>query len=55
MEVFFTPCHTAGHVLYLARPPIAHKSPAALFTGDTLFIGMLVLCAYAYVLVCLSA
>jgi len=36
VKVFFTPCHTAGHVLYLVDDG---KSPQALFTGDTLFIG----------------
>lgn len=29
-EVYYTPCHTPGHVLYLL--------PNALFTGDTLFV-----------------
>jgi len=36
IKVFFTPCHTSGHVLYLAKQGDA---PGALFTGDTLFIG----------------
>jgi len=37
VKVYFTPCHTTGHVLYECQ----HKSSpnAALFTGDTLFIG----------------
>lgn len=34
-----TPCHTTGHVLYLASHPAAQQR--ALFTGDTLFIGTL--------------
>jgi len=38
VKVFFTPCHTSGHVLYLVE---SHddRAPKALFTGDTLFIG----------------
>jgi len=36
VDVFFTPCHTTGHVLYVAGDG---KSPKALFSGDTLFIG----------------
>jgi len=36
IKVLFTPCHTAGHVLYLVD---SGKAPLALFTGDTLFIG----------------
>jgi hydroxyacylglutathione hydrolase len=36
VEVLFTPCHTAGHVLFLAG---GDSSPRALFSGDTLFIG----------------
>lgn len=35
VEVLFTPCHTKGHVLYLAK----EGDDKALFTGDTLFIG----------------
>jgi hydroxyacylglutathione hydrolase len=36
VEILFTPCHTAGHVLFLAG---RDRSPRALFSGDTLFIG----------------
>jgi hydroxyacylglutathione hydrolase len=36
VKVLFTPCHTAGHVCYLARTP-GEKS-LSLFTGDTLFV-----------------
>ena len=36
MDVYFTPCHTSGHVLYVASD--GHQ-PKALFSGDTLFIG----------------
>jgi len=35
VDVFFTPCHTTGHVLYVAPS----DSEKALFSGDTLFIG----------------
>jgi len=38
ITVHFTPCHTAGHVLYEARDTKDPKAPHALFTGDTLFI-----------------
>jgi len=36
VKVFFTPCHTSGHVLYLVKQG---NEAASLFTGDTLFIG----------------
>jgi hydroxyacylglutathione hydrolase len=36
VKVLFTPCHTAGHVLFLAG---SDHAPRALFSGDTLFIG----------------
>ena len=36
IRVLFTPCHTAGHVCYLATCP--GGSPQSLFTGDTLFV-----------------
>jgi len=36
IQVFFTPCHTSGHVLYLAKKD---TEVGSLFTGDTLFIG----------------
>jgi len=36
ITVYFTPCHTKGHVLYFAQQEGA-KAPA-IFTGDTLFI-----------------
>eukprot|EP01080_Neovahlkampfia_damariscottae_P010641 gene10641-3264_t len=35
VEILFTPCHTKGHVLYLA----SCNGQKALFTGDTLFSG----------------
>lgn len=35
VHVYFTPCHTKGHVLYFVKD----NSPPVLFTGDTLFIG----------------
>jgi len=34
VDVFFTPCHTSGHVLYLAK----QDGEEAIFTGDTLFV-----------------
>ncbi len=37
IDVLFTPCHTSGHVCYLARG-IAGQTDAV-FTGDTLFVG----------------
>jgi len=37
ITVKFTPCHTSGHVLYLAK--CGEQEPLALFSGDTLFIG----------------
>jgi len=36
VKVHFTPCHTTGHVLYVASVP---DQPSVLFSGDTLFIG----------------
>lgn len=36
-SVLFTPCHTPGHVCYVAHP--GDGSPDGVFTGDTLFIG----------------
>ena len=38
IKVLFTPCHTTGHVLYLAEHPGKKEAPA-LFSGDTLFVG----------------
>jgi len=38
VDVFFTPCHTSGHVLYVASSTNSQQ-PKALFSGDTLFIG----------------
>jgi len=39
VRVFFTPCHTSGHVLYLIKNEKNPNQTSALFTGDTLFIG----------------
>jgi len=39
VRVYFTPCHTSGHVLYLVNSIGAPQTTSALFTGDTLFIG----------------
>jgi len=46
IRVHFTPCHTRGHVIYEIRDSeVSNKEgskksqPAALFTGDTLFVG----------------
>lgn len=36
MKVHFTPCHTAGHVLYEVNDN--KGSTPSLFTGDTLFV-----------------
>eukprot|EP01121_Diplochlamys_sp_Union-15-3_P006651 TRINITY_DN17159_c0_g1_i1.p1 TRINITY_DN17159_c0_g1~~TRINITY_DN17159_c0_g1_i1.p1 ORF type:complete len:259 (-),score=51.84 TRINITY_DN17159_c0_g1_i1:6-782(-) len=38
IKVFFTPCHTSGHVLYFIEADGGDQHPA-LFSGDTLFIG----------------
>ena len=36
IKVYFTPCHTTGHVIY----HVGAETPSpALFTGDTLFVG----------------
>jgi len=37
VECIWTPCHTAGHISYAVHPP--DGSPAALFSGDFLFVG----------------
>ncbi len=37
VSVLSTPCHTSGHVLYLAKH--TQRGAGALFTGDTLFVG----------------
>lgn len=52
IDVFFTPCHTRGHVLYLAKQDgeevtnllsfpffLVSIRMQALFTGDMLFVG----------------
>uniref|UniRef100_A0A6B2LF28 hydroxyacylglutathione hydrolase n=1 Tax=Arcella intermedia TaxID=1963864 RepID=A0A6B2LF28_9EUKA len=36
ISVRFTPCHTSGHVYYIAKGP--DSNTLALFSGDTLFI-----------------
>jgi len=38
VKVFFTPCHTSGHVLYFVTDPRHPSEPPALFSGDTLFL-----------------
>lgn len=38
IDVLQTPCHTRGHVLYLVSDTVQPDQPAALFSGDTLFI-----------------
>lgn len=35
VDVLFTPCHTPGHVTYVAENP---EGPKCVFTGDTLFV-----------------
>lgn len=37
VQVVFTPCHTPGHVCYVATGSRGH--PSAVFTGDTMFVG----------------
>ncbi|KAK7197633.1 glyoxalase II [Novymonas esmeraldas] len=39
VEVIDSPCHTRGHVLYRVYHPDHPADGAALFTGDTMFIG----------------
>jgi hydroxyacylglutathione hydrolase len=38
VDVYHTPCHTSGHVLYHVTHP-SDPQNGALFTGDTLFVG----------------
>jgi len=38
VKVYFTPCHTSGHVLYEIWDADVSKDSHALFTGDTLFV-----------------
>jgi len=38
ISVLFAPCHTRGHMLYLANHEKDTNSKLALFTGDTIFI-----------------
>jgi len=38
VKSLFTPCHTSGHLLYYVTDSSEPNSPAALFTGDTLFV-----------------
>jgi glyoxylase-like metal-dependent hydrolase (beta-lactamase superfamily II) len=42
IRVLKTPGHTLGHVLYYATDTASPDLPGALFTGDTLFIGLCV-------------
>lgn len=39
VQVFCTPCHTRGHLLYFLKQRDSPNSRAILFSGDTLFIG----------------
>ena len=39
IEVIEAPCHTRGHVLYLAKDTSNKEAEDVLFTGDTLFVG----------------
>lgn len=39
VKVFFSPCHTSGHVLYFVHSPSNPSAGSALFSGDTLFVG----------------
>lgn len=38
IKALFTPCHTSGHLLYYVVDTSKPDEPAALFSGDTLFI-----------------
>jgi len=38
ISVLFAPCHTRGHMLYLAKHEKDTNSKLALFTGDTIFV-----------------
>eukprot|EP01010_Urceolus_cornutus_P000757 NODE_1269_length_997_cov_174.781646_g975_i0.p2 GENE.NODE_1269_length_997_cov_174.781646_g975_i0~~NODE_1269_length_997_cov_174.781646_g975_i0.p2 ORF type:complete len:258 (+),score=54.21 NODE_1269_length_997_cov_174.781646_g975_i0:73-846(+) len=38
VQVINAPCHTLGHVLYYVTDPASPSTPAALFTGDTVFV-----------------
>lgn len=38
IKSLFTPCHTSGHLLYFVTDSAKPEQPAALFSGDTLFI-----------------
>lgn len=38
VQVLDLPCHTQGHVGFVATPPNAEEAPCV-FTGDTLFVG----------------
>lgn len=40
VRVLFTPCHTTGHVLYYV-PAVGGDGDPSIFTGDTLFLGLL--------------
>nr|CCC90828.1 glyoxalase II [Trypanosoma congolense IL3000] len=39
VDVLDAPCHTSGHVLYKIHHPQYVNDGAALFTGDTMFVG----------------
>lgn len=38
VRCLFTPCHTSGHICYFVQDTSMPSSPAAVFTGDTLFL-----------------
>lgn len=38
IKALFTPCHTSGHLLYYVTDSAKPEQPAALFSGDTLFV-----------------
>lgn len=39
ISVLSTPCHTPGHVCYVADPGTGNAEDCAVFTGDTMFVG----------------
>ena len=39
IKVLETPCHTSGHISYVAEATDDTSIPSVLFPGDTLFVG----------------